>query len=77
MFFKNLFKHRHKFKYIRGVDHVSEINPLSGIPQTAIIYRCRCGKEKRELTDAGKQQVYEWGDEINHVLGSDDKINIL
>jgi hypothetical protein len=70
--FKKVFHHfvGHQFEYKKGVNHPSEVNPLSAFPQTAKIYRCwLCGEEKRELTDAGRQQVYQWGDELSHVLG--------
>jgi hypothetical protein len=69
MFLDKIFKHKHDFKYIKGVTHPSEICSLSAAPQTAKIYRCKCGEERRELTDSGRQQVYQWGDELSHVLG--------
>jgi hypothetical protein len=65
---KNLFEHKHKFEQVGSVYHSSEVNALSASPQTAKVYRCKCGKERRNLTPAGEQQI-SWGDDPNKVMG--------
>ena len=65
---KRIFPHRHGFRQVGYVYHTSRINRLSASPQTAKIYRCRCGQEERRLTDAGNQQA-GWGDNVEEILG--------
>jgi len=67
-FIKKVFGHRHCWTCTNGVYHSSKFNLLSASPMTAKIYKCKCGLEKRRLTEAGKQQL-RWGDDINELLG--------
>lgn len=68
---QRFFEHRHKWKNVGYVTHASEVNSASAGAVTANIYRCKCGEERRELTDAGRQQL-GWGDTLNSVLGLSD-----
>lgn len=67
---RNLFRHRCKFEFSHFIYH-SGSHPLSAAPCTAKVYRCKCGKEKRELTPAGYQQL-SWGEPLEEVLGYND-----
>lgn len=66
---KNLFKHEHDYKQYDLIYHTSKFYKNSALPCTAIVYKCKCGKTRRELTQAGVQQVWEFGDSISDVLG--------
>lgn len=65
---RSVFAHKHHWEHVNHVTHQSKVIPGSAFPVTANIYRCRCGAEKRDLTDAGRQQV-EAGDNVQEVLG--------
>ena len=74
-FLENLFRHKHRFDRYRGfVYHASKINALSALPCTAAVYSCRCGVERRVLTDAGRQQNL-WGDDMYELYGISENYN--
>ena len=63
------FGHTHDFEFESFVYHSSENYHLSGMPNTAKVYRCRCGMERRKLTPSGAQQICDFGDDIAKVMG--------
>jgi len=59
----------HDWQQTGQIYHGSEVVFLSANPCTAHIFHCRqCGAERRELTDAGKQQL-SWGDDLGKLMG--------
>lgn len=69
---ERVFGHEHKFA---DGGRIMRQSVITGVDlQTAEIYRCKCGEERRELTAAGMQQQ-GWGADTDWLLGLSEESN--